>query len=86
MRKINILSFTCTTFFLTSLGFKVVQVYESSHIDDARFVENKIQRKLLDLGHMDCFVVLGTVKSIEINKIYQEYIEYFLPIVIRLSV
>ena len=31
------------------LGFKVVQVYESSHIDDARFVEDEIQRRLLHL-------------------------------------
>ena len=31
------------------LGFKVIQVYESSHIDDARFVEDEIQRRLLHL-------------------------------------
>ena len=31
------------------LGFKVVQVYESLHIDDARFVEDEIQRRLINL-------------------------------------
>ena len=31
------------------LGFKVIQVYESAHIDDARFVEDEIQRRILHL-------------------------------------
>ena len=31
------------------LGFQVIQVYESTHIDDARFVEDEIQRRILHL-------------------------------------